>query len=244
MNKVALYIGGFPPGGVKDNTIEDYFEKKNYDLVSPSLFDSKEEFNLDTLVSICEDALDGKEPNVITGLSLGGLVVPHIALKYPNAKLIFSDTGLYFKPKSSFFYFLLRLQNKLSKPILINLVFSLPKWVANLILRNIYKFSGNRALKAIYEENVPDFLSHVLSISPKRALEIIKFTMNIDNSELLKNIKNKSLIISSEKDLLMPPDLGKKLAHLLENSTFYEVPQSHLHFVTPEQEKLLNEFLA
>ena len=43
------------------------------------------------------------------GISLGGLVLPYVALEYPKAKLLFMSTGTYLKTYYLFSNFILRL---------------------------------------------------------------------------------------------------------------------------------------
>jgi hypothetical protein len=243
MKKLALHLGGFPPGGNRTNNLEHYLRSHGYEVVAPYLFPAHMEFNLENLLKLIDKELDDRTPDLISGISLDGLILPHVAIKYPNAKLIFSTSAPYFAPNLPFFHKMLRLQVRLNTPILIRAVFMLPRKLLMLFLKGTYDFYGDKKMRITYETNTISYLKAILRIDPQRHLEMVKFVLGINNTELIKTLSNKSLIISATKDSLMPARLGKLLHKYLKNSTYFEVHESHLNFITNEESIALRKFL-
>jgi hypothetical protein len=74
-----------------------------------------------------------------------------------------------------------------------------------------------------YEKDRRENLRAVSKMTIKSCREIANMMERIDNTALLKNFDNKTLIISGKSDNLMPATLGRELKSLLKIVNFLKV---------------------
>ena len=100
--KTALLLHGWPQYIERNHPISILFKELGYNIVAPRLFEHI--YTINNIKSIIKKELKNKSPNVIVGVSQGGMVAQITALNYPTAKLILVATGPYLKPKFNLFF--------------------------------------------------------------------------------------------------------------------------------------------
>lgn len=245
--KVVLILHGWPQPVEEGSTNEvflKYFSERGYEIVAPRLF--SKDFVLAELEArvYVEKQLGGRKPDVIVGISLGGLLAPTIVKDYPNAKLVFVASGAKMETKSESFKALLELAKKKQ----FNTIFQMLKFVPQRILFNIYElinpFRGDENQRKIYVEDMKKNFRYIISIPIEEEKEIIDFVNSVDNRELLKTLKNRSLIFSGRNDLMMSGSDGARLEDLLPNSNFIINDRGHFNVFTEANFKDLDKFLG
>lgn len=240
-NKIALLIHGWPNTLADDSFPVRYFKSKGFDVQNPKWFTFKKPIRIDDVLRYFTVALQNEKPDVIVGFSAGGLIAPHVANLFPESKLILIATGPRLNPKSE-------KVKVLFTEIDTKLIFFLLK-VASFVPRT--------ALRKIYKKMYPnntDLHTHAYEKDMDRNLDAIKnideclkdtadFIRTIDNTSFLPNIKNKTLIVSGNEDVLMPVNLGNELNHLIKNSVFHTTRASHFDVFNRESIIYVDDFL-
>jgi len=236
---MVLIIHGWPqPVGEKD-LIYQYFRQKGYRVFCPYLFKMKKCFSLLEVKRELVTCLGGKKPEVIVGISVGGLIMPSLAMDYPKAKLVFVATGTCFAPDNWLAKYGVRWCNKG--------VIRIIKRVGERWLLRFYRIvNPNRCWND--KESQPDGmlkdnLAKTLALSEERIAEIIDTVGKIDNREILKTLKNKAIIFSGDKDMVMPAEHGRKIASLMRNSQLKILSGKHYNLIGEEMFGTLDGFL-
>lgn len=183
MDKTALIIHGYPQPIAKGHLLYDFFEQNNWEVIAPYLFTDKFIFTPENIQKYLEDELKDRKPDVIVGVSLGGLIAPLIAQNYPDSKLILIATGSYFKPKSKIIgFFYKAMANKKLLGLAHNSIGSMPK----KILSSFYAFlsrpyTKNASTREIYRQDSQKNIELILKISENKDKEIIDSALKIDN---------------------------------------------------------------
>ena len=73
MQKVALILHGWPQTNMNQHILSKFFRKKGYALLTPNLFDEDWGGSIKDLVESVNRKLDGRNPEVIVGISMGGV---------------------------------------------------------------------------------------------------------------------------------------------------------------------------
>ena len=243
---ISLIIHGYPQPITKDHFLYDFFEQNGWEVLAPYLFTDKFIFTPENVKKYLENELGGRKPDVIVGVSLGGLIAPLIAQSYPDSKLILIATGFHFKPRSKIIEFFYKaMANKKLLGLAHKSIGSMPKQ----ILSSFYAFlsrpyTKDASTREIYRQDSQKNIELILKIPINKDEEIIDSALKIDNRQLLKTIKNKTLIFAGKKDILMPLGLSQELKALLTNSQLIITPGRHFNPITKDNIINLKTFLA
>lgn len=241
MAKLALILHGFPqPVNSSDNYLIKYLEGRGYEVCCPYLLAGAWEFNWPNIEKYIANELKTKIPDVVIGISMGGLILPNIAKDWPKARLVFIASGPNLKlPKSVMIpinlfrtnigYWIIRLILTIPNSVLVWAYWILDHWIEGPGVHDIPDLQNN-----IY---------YMRKISKIRSQEVIDLLKSIDNSEILKKLKNPALVINGGSDVLMGAGQGRILKSLLANCKYIENSRSHFNVFTPEDLKYLDEFL-
>lgn len=239
MKKIALILHGWPRPD-ENSLLFKYFKNKFYKIVCPYLFSDNFEFSSFEIIKQVQTSLRGISPEVIVGISLGGLILPEVALNYPKTKLIFVASGVSANPKSILFR---KLINVFSVSPLLPLAIKLP-YPAHSELYSLFNpFYGDERERAHYLQDKRLNLEAIKGISPKKYRGILLFITHVDNSAILPNLTQKTLIISCNKDPLMPVSEGEKLHRLIKNNKFIKTDRGHFEASNGYEIKEVNSFL-
>lgn len=244
MSKLALVLHGWPQPVTKENFLYQYFQLKGLVVLAPYFFDEDYRCDLKGIKEEVTKKLEGRSPEVIIGISMGGLILPHIAGDFPQAKLVFIASGPFVKAEWEPFNFLLSILNN---SIILKILGKMANFLPENVFCSPYRFFApfwgkTREIKA-YLKDMRVNLNYLKEISPEREKQIIELVSSINNVNLLKKIKNRSLIFSGLNDQLMPVNLGRKLHHLLPNSELVITKGNHFNVFTEENLSDLDRFL-
>jgi pimeloyl-ACP methyl ester carboxylesterase len=243
MEKNVLILHGWPQPVTKDSMYYKYFEEKGYSVVAPQLFTREFVLDENDAKIYIEKQLLGKKPDVIVGISLGGLLVPAFAEDYPNAKLILIATGPKLEPQATGFRMLLDIAKNKRVLSLLNVLKFLPQKVLFAFYEFVNPFRGDKVQREIYVKDMRDNFKYIISIPIEEESEIVNFVSSTDNTELLKTLKNKTIIFAGHNDPMMPTNLGEKLHKLLVNSQLMLNEGGHFNVFTENNFKDLDKFL-
>lgn len=243
-NKTVLILHGWPQPIEKGSMYYEYFENKKYNVISPRLFTKDFVLTENEAKKYIEQQLAGKKPDAIIGISMGGLLVPEIAKAYPNAKLVFIASGPKIQSDASGFNAVLYLAKNKNVLRLLNLFKFMPQRVLFEFYELINPFKGTADDRKIYVEDMKKNFKYIISIPVDEEEEIINFVTTTDNTNLLKTLKNKSLIFSGKNDLMMPINPEINLHNLLINSQLIVNDGGHYNVITDVSFKDLDKFLA
>jgi len=239
VQKTVLIIHGWPQPIEEDHHIYRYFREKGFLVCCPYLFKMEDDFSSDGVKKILVKALGGKSPDVIVGISIGGLLVPGIAPDYPRAKLVFISSGTHLSPKNWF----VKYGPRLCRIGMVKLVKSLNK----KLLLKAYKLINPNKTKNKDEcqpdEELISNIERVLELSDGRIKEVTDFVCKTNNRRLLAKIKNKTVIFSGDKDSVMPYKQGKQMSRLIKNSRFFVLKGKHHDLINEKLLKILDGFL-
>ncbi len=241
--KVALLLHGFP-GLSPNDKLGDYLKSLNYDVIVPDLFDPSVNFNAVDIQKYIYKKLGGKTPDVILAFSLGGLIAPFIASKYPNSKLVMIATGprieVGIKPYN---YLIKNLNSKYLK--LIHKGFNyLPLKVYKIMFDFFNPYRGISERKSNYYRDIEDTFAMFKRHKLEKLKEILLFARLTDTAEVLKKLENRTLIIIGGNDVLMPNKLSFELKDYIKDCQLIE-NKDRLHFEVFDDRDFenLDEFL-
>ena len=234
--KTVLIIHGWPCYVEENHPLVRFFQEQDYKVLAPKLFLQK--YTKENIIKQLKDSLK-KEPNVIIGISLGGIVAQIFSKKFPKSKLILIATGPYFKPKLNWFF------RFLYKSRLSDIVFLLIKILPlNLI---IFFYSLITPFMKVnykdYKNNMINNIHSMKNVSYKIYREIFQFALNTNTENQLKNIKNKTLIITGKNDIAMPFELSELLKQKIPKSELYVNNKSHHNLINSETIKKVKKFV-
>lgn len=245
MLKTALVLHGWPQLNNNQHFLVKWLKENGYRVIIPDLYKVKSDWTLDTLINYIISEIDGDEPDIIIGISMGGLILPHVAIKYPDSKLIFIATGLFFKPKHGLVRAgMIAADIKPIRKMFTRLSESISKELLEKLLRTFNPYNGDVAGKIVYEDDLQLNLNAIKDHSVYTHLKLLDLIKKIDNTEILKKLKNKSLILVGSKDMLMPKELGEYMHKTLLNSKLIINDGEHFNVIgekdLPEVSKFLN----
>lgn len=84
----------------------------------------------------------------------------------------------------------------------------------------------------------------IMNIPMSKEEEIIDFVLTTDNTDILRKLKNKTLIFAGSNDVLMPQNLSEQLHSLLSNSRVIINHGSHFDIITEPSFLEMNKFLS
>jgi pimeloyl-[acyl-carrier protein] methyl ester esterase len=180
------------------------------------------------------------EPEVIIGWSLGGLLAPKLAEKYPKAKLILISTGPKLGPKDKMAKTMFDVVKQGWGIKILYLGLRLPKKWLTISYKRINRMSDeNGGVGKLLLENVDFFRG----LSEERIRGVIQTLKETDNRQLLPRLKNKTLIFGGEDDKLMPIDLAKEMNKLIKNSRLVVTKGGHFNVITEYNLEVIGSFL-
>lgn len=198
---------------------------------------------LDETVNINKIEID-EEPDLLVGFSLGGLVVKRMAIKYPKSKLILVATANRVAPDNIWF----------------KLTFALVQFdwgldLASIILKinvawiiKIYKFCCptdklDEETDKGYEKAMMENINYFRGITKHKWRELINFMNTTDTSDVCKEIKNKTLILSGAKDGIMLLRYGEEMSRLITNSQMEITSGGHYDVISNSSLKVIEKFI-
>jgi len=160
--------------------------------------------------------LKGKKPDVIVGISMGGLLAPHLAKLFPESKLMLIGTAAYFKTKISLYNWLVKLEAGDERLILVRLLKLTPKWLYGFFYKLVNKNKDltDREMQSRADENY----EKVFEVPINEIKEILKMVRGTNNLKILWQMPNKTLIIAGKHDKIMPVQLSKEMNSVMKNS--------------------------
>ena len=230
--KKILIIHGYPQELSENHPVNVFFTKKGYKIFAPKLFSSELDFNLKNSIQIIKETLGKDKPDLILGFSLGGLILPHIAKDYPKARLIFASTGIGFYPNIVY-----RIGITIAATPLIYPGLFLLKLIPYSIFYFFYRIlnpAGKDDDKEWYEIDKELNYKSITSIPAKKQMQILRMIREIDNTNILKQIQNKSIVLGGENDKLMPISGSQNIHKLLKHSILVKVKKSHFSVIDIE----------
>ncbi|HLE48930.1 MAG TPA: alpha/beta fold hydrolase [Patescibacteria group bacterium] len=243
MAKTALILHGWPQTELNQHFLIKFLKKEGYDVLTPSLYFNLKDLNIKNSTNVIINGLEGKKPDLIIGISMGGLILPRVAVKYPNAKLIFIASGVHFKPNLLLANLgIMVFRVKLFRKVLIRIGDNIPIEILEKLYRIFNPYTGDKD-REIYEEDLKLNLIEMKKHPFEKHLALLDLIENIDNREILPNIKNRSLIFNGKNDLLMPRKGGEHLRELLENSKFIVNEGGHFCVFNKKDLSTIKEFL-
>ena len=242
--KTALVLHGWPGLSKGDHEIIDHLKNSGYEVIVPELF-SDEYFSIpDDIQKQVEKKLKGKSLDLGIGVSLGGLILPYFAERYPGMKMVFIASGPYLNADLKLFNLSLYLaRNRYIFALIMMLVYKLPLSLLSFFYSVINPHNGPASLKEEYKKDMLENIEKIRKISKAKQADILHYIAVEDNSNRLGKLKNKSLIISGKNDLLMPKSGAVKLGQLLVNSELLVNDGSHLNVFNKENLDHIDKFI-
>lgn len=241
--KNALILHGWPQYRVDNYFLSNHLRKMDYKVIAPNMFTRGYVFSPDNVLNEVKSRLNGEKLDLIVGISLGGLIAPYIAKYFPDSKLIFIGSGVKLKSKSRSFNFTVKLAKILLKTGVLSLLIKLPDFIIKTIYKTVNPFTGDVSRKEKYIIDMNKNVKFIKRITIKEEKEILNFVTEVDNTNLVKTLKNKALIFSGDNDLLMPKAGGEKLRNLLINSKLVINSGSHFDTFTRDDLDTVDKFL-
>ena len=239
--KKVLIIHGWPQGFNKNHILNKVLTDRNYSIVAPYLFSQKFLFNLDNVIKYLIDSLENDEPDVIIGMSIGGLIAPHIAERYPKSKLILVATGTKFNPKSQFIKWFVR--NKRVGTFFCGILKLIPKSFLYQVYKILNPFYGGANDFVLYEEDMKKNVDGIIQMKSNKLNEIMKFAKRIDNKDVLKRLNNSTLILSGKKDIFMPETEAIELSRQIKEGKLVLTDKSHFNVLSKDSLAIIDNFL-
>ncbi|MBT3720654.1 alpha/beta hydrolase [archaeon] len=234
--KTALIIHGWPCYIENNHPLVELLKKEKFKISAPKLF--KKKYTKKSVLNQINSSIK-KQPEIIIGISLGGTFAQILAKKYPKSKLLLIATGPYLKPKAKILYDFARFF------LLSDILFLFIKFMPWMIIHPFYKIILPIIGKN-YSDYINDMKTNILSMKKVKYSvyrNIIKYAFTINNEPMLSKIKNKTMIITGKKDIMMPPELSKLMHQKIKNSKLYEIDAQHHNLFNDKVIKKIKEFV-
>ncbi len=243
MQKIAVILHGWPQGDIGNHFLTKFLINKDYKVIAPNMFSLGSMFSSENISKYLIKELNGKYPNLIIGMSLGGLVIPHLAKKYKKAKLIFIASSARFETKFMPLRIALKLiQNKLFFNY-VSFLINLPDSIFTKIYTFFNPFKGDEKERETYNDDTLRNIKAIKNISMEKEQELLNFILIQNNKSVLKTLTNKSLIINGKEDMLMTSDGGTELYGLLRNSKLVVNNGSHFNVLEKLDLSTIEDFI-
>ncbi len=242
--KIAVLIHGFPEPIYPETPLYSYFARKGYTVIAPYLFNPRFKLSQKEVNRYVESELSGKKPDVVVGVSMGGLLAPALAKEYPKAELILIGTGPYIKPQST----TMNLFVKVAKSSFFDKLHKLIELTPSPVYTFLYKVFNHPPLSESEKEELAEHILKnwqcIKSVPESEDREVVDFLTTIDNSTLLHSLKNKTLIFAADGDSVMPLTLARKLNSLVKKSKLI-INKGTIHYTVfgKDNYKDLDDFL-
>lgn len=240
--KNILILHGWPQFKIRNHFLVKHLLSKKNNVYVPNLFKEDVNFTIDSLKRYVLNVVADNKIDAIIGISLGGLILPHIAVNYPNSKIIFISSGQRLDANSEHFNKYVEFINKTPR-FLLEIVLKFPNSVLEFFYQRANPFNGEKSTYKDYLLDMKKNVRFIKQISIQKEIEIINLVSKIDNSKILRSLKNKALIISGKKDILMSQKLGRKLKDMIKNSKLILTDGSHFNSLNLKDLKYIDNFL-
>ncbi len=244
MKKVALILHGWPQTEMNQHFLVKFMKSRGYLVNVPNLYEIEKSWDINQVTDFIIAKLKGATPDLIVGISLGGLILPHIAVRYPNSKLVFIASGVKFNPKfilTKFGITLLKIQ--LVRKMFVKIGNKIPTAILEFIYRAFNPFKGKLEDKKLYGDDLRCNINAIKDHSFEKHLILLDLITRLDNKSVLSNLRNKALIFTGENDILMPKSCGEEIQKYLSNCELVIKNGSHFNIFGEEDLQKLNEFL-
>lgn len=246
MQHNALILHGWPQTELNQHILVKYLEKNGYKVIVPNLYNF--DYTDNTVIRDISNSVDlylkGEKLDLIVGISMGGLIVPVIAHRFPEAKLIFIASAPKFLPDFYFMRFMLSLiKFRFVGKSFVGICNLLPKKGIEIIYRKLNPFSGKPEHRRLYETDTESNLKVIGSYPFSKHMEMLEFISSIDNTVLLGKITNKTLVFAGSEDKLMPYRESKRLVDMMKSSQLVATGGMHFNVLTKNNIKDIDKFL-
>lgn len=243
MRKTVVILHGFPEIlPKKASPLYNYFAAKEFNIVMPDLMREINHLNIKSVTDFIRLKLGEAIPEAIVGISMGGLIAPHIAINYPDTKLILIGTGPYLKTKLKLYNLLIKLESFDKNLILFRIVKLTPLWLYAFIYKIVnYKKGGT--IDIDYAIRAKENWNAVMNISLKKISEVLELVININNTDILKKLTNKTLIFAGKSDVMMPLVLSEELNSLIKYSQLVVSDRLHYDIFSKQDTLFLDKFI-
>ncbi|MFH1398635.1 MAG: alpha/beta hydrolase [Candidatus Woesearchaeota archaeon] len=236
----VLIIHGFPQRFSKDHILYSFFKPRGYDITAPSLF-SGFTFKLENCIGHLIKSLHGNTPDVIVGLSLGGLIAPHIAEKYPGSKLVLVGTGTRFSPPSKLVKLIVT-HRKISL-ILFSIIKICPKSLLYFLYKSINPHITDALGTPTYHKDMEKNIVSLTQISNSKLNQILSFITTIDNQDICSRLSNPTLILGAQYDNMIGKSESILLSQKIINSKVDVIEADHFNVLSLDSLRIIDAFL-
>lgn len=224
MTKTVLIISGFPNPPPDNSKLMEFLRQQKWKVVIKRVWEK----------------IDIK-PDVIIGISIGGLLATQLAQKHPRAKLILIGSGYKLSTSIPIYNWLIQLEAKDKKMFLVKLSKKVPPSLFNILYR---LFNWSREISGEeYERRAQETFNGFIKTSTHDLKQLIKFATTTDNLKILPSLNNQTMIIAGEKDNFMPLSHSKLLNGHIKNSQLLINSGLHYDGIGVNEIMELNKFL-
>jgi len=243
--KIVVLLHGYPEPIHQGHTLYRYFKSKNYEIISIYLFSPKFKLTQEDVRKFVSIELKGEYPDVIVGVSLGGLIAPYLAKYYPSAKLVLIATGPYIRTKiTNLNKILSKLENSRFLTPVHWILLHTPISLYALLYRRLNRPIKKTKERNILETHIKQNWRHLKDIPLSEHREVIDFLVSTDNTILLKSLNNDTCIFTGIGDNMMPSELSIIMKNLIKRSEIVSCDQClHFDVFNKDNYKHLDSFL-
>ena len=226
-NKLALVLHGYPRPVSETSRLITLMKQAGYNVVAPWYLKECREFSVPEVKKLVREKLKNKKPDLIIGLSLGGMLLPHIARDYPKAKVVFLGTGPMLSGRIKWMDNLVKLAAGRVGETAVKTLARLPEKVLKQGYMAVHKIRREKTDSENYIHETEQTVKFFREINVQKHLQTARFIKRCNNCALLQKLPNKTLIISGKNDVLMPPELGRLIQKLVKHSRLVLTSGTH-----------------
>jgi esterase/lipase len=239
MNKIAVVLHGWPVPVNQSNKVYEILVGEGFEVIMPEYMKMNGDFSPNNVVKFIIKILGKRKPDLVVGVSLGGLLVPYVAKKYSEAKLLIVASGYEFRPKMKWFEKAIKGIAKKGETRTIKILGKMPWWMWSRSYKVLQQVDKNdwKSLR----KDVENFGKSFKSIQIHKQVQLAKFLEGCNNAAMFRTLKNKTLVVSGKRDKLMPCEQSKMINVLVENCELLECDATHYRVLNEEAiEKIYN----
>lgn len=243
MEKMAVLLHGYPAEKRQSTPVRELLEKMGYKVLAPKYMECQEKFSISWFRRELKKEIGDGTVEVIIGVSLGGMILPYLVRDYPKAKLIFIATAARFKPKMKLVSGTVKMVSKNHSVEMMKLIKKLPEGLLKEIYNVVYKAKTEEDKKLVEADKIA-IIEAIRVIHPNKHQEMANFILKTDNRKIISKIKNPTLVIAAEHDVLMPTELGRELGEGIKGSIFKLIPAEHYNILAGTALREVEKFLS
>ncbi|MCK9368439.1 hypothetical protein M0R04_00460 [Candidatus Dojkabacteria bacterium] len=221
MSKNILIVHGFEIF-TNEHPLHRYLSSKGHKIVISNYLGCQKIFNINVTVNSITKQLKFK-PDVIIGISLGGLIIPKLIRFYPNSKYIFIATCPIFNPTSKLLLALLKLP-KISISIFISFLKLIKLKLYRLLFKDLSKAINYKLIQALN-------ISYLISL--------IMYIKTANNIEILNCAKSSLYVIGGKGDEIMPVSNWNRIG----NTKVIQLNAKHHNVINSESLRRIGEII-